>query len=90
MQLNTKIGLSNIPWRRNRRAVLIGAEFSRARTGNTVETAKVLSLVKDTFGIPHVKFALTLKSRQADVYNDGPRTLALTAFEDVYCDGSNV
>ncbi len=90
MNLNSRIGLSSIPWRRSRRAVAIGAEFSRARMGNTLETATVLSLVKDTFGIPHVKFELTLKAQQTDAYKDGPRTLALTAFEQTYSDQSGV
>lgn len=87
MYLGSRIGFPNFPWLRSRRAVAIGAEFCRVRKNNTVETAKVISLVDDSFGIPHVKYALTFKSKRT-FYTDGPRMLALKAFEQTYRDES--
>jgi len=86
----TRIGLKGISWRRSRREVSVGAEFRRVRRNNTIETAKVLSLVEDSFGIPHVKYALTLKSLKTAPYTDGPRLLALKAFERAYPDRAGV
>lgn len=65
--------------------VKAGATFRRERADHTVETAKVLSVDSDSFGIPHVRYELVFEkpSMSARIV-DGPRVLALEAFADAY------
>lgn len=62
-----------------------GAVFRRLRSDRTVETAHVLSVAQDTFGIPHVRYELSIeKPLSADRMVEGPRVLALSAFSETY------
>lgn len=65
--------------------VTAGAEFRRTRPDHMVETARVISIGADGFGIPHVKYELCVEkplTRQRLV--EGVRVLALGAFADTY------
>ena len=65
--------------------VRAGATFQRERPDHTVETAKVLSVDPDSFGIPHVRYELAFeKPCMSTRIVDGPRVLALEAFADTY------
>ncbi|MDH3242641.1 MAG: hypothetical protein OEO83_18460 [Alphaproteobacteria bacterium] len=62
-----------------------GALFKRELSNNLVETARVLSIRKDTFGIPHVKYEVRFeRSQEKGRAFEGPRVLALSVFADNY------
>jgi hypothetical protein len=72
-------------WRRRKKQVDVGAQFERVHADRTVETAKVLSVMEDSLGIPHVRYALTIKKPQRPLpVREGPRLLALKAFSAAY------
>jgi len=71
-------------WRRQKQ-IDVGARFERIHPDRTVETAKVLSVIDDSMGIPHVRYALTIKRPQRPApFREGPRLLALEAFSAAY------
>lgn len=71
--------------RRRKKQVDVGAQFERVHADRTVETAKVLSVKNDSLGIPHVRYALTIKRPQRPApFREGPRLLALEAFSAAY------
>ena len=71
--------------RRRKVQVDVGAQFERVHPDRTVETAKVLSVIKDSLGIPHVRYALTIrKPMRPAAFREGPRLLALEAFSAAY------
>ncbi len=60
-----------------------GALFQRTHANNLIETARVLSIGKDSFGIPHVKYEVKFdRSRENGHSFDGPRVLALSVFAE--------
>jgi hypothetical protein len=70
---------------RRKKRVDVGAQFERIHADRTVETAKVLSVMNDLLGIPHVRYALTIKNPQRPApFREGPRLLALQAFSAAY------
>ena len=72
-------------FRRRKDPVSVGAQFERIHPDRTVETAKVLSVLKDPLGIPHVRYAVTLKKPlRTGSFSDGPKLLALEAFSQAY------
>ena len=59
--------------------------FRRKRSDNTVETATVLAVAADSFGIPHVRYRLEFnKPSSPRPIVDGPRVLALQTFAETY------
>lgn len=61
-----------------------GAIFRReAEEKNLVETASVLKVKADVFGIPHVHYNIVYK-RPHETIADGPRVLALDSFRKRY------
>lgn len=62
-----------------------GAEFKRNRKDKLVETARVIAVSSDSFGIPHIRYEVEIKrpSAQSRFY-DGPRVLALSTFLETY------
>ncbi len=61
-----------------------GNRFCRRRRDNVTETATVLDLRPDPFGIPHVHFTLTFEQPTIGYINEGLRVLALRTFIDAY------
>ncbi len=60
-----------------------GAVFRNVRRDNLVEKATVLSITKDTYGIPHVRFDIALESPTRLRLTDGEqRLLCLQAFTE--------
>jgi hypothetical protein len=69
----------------NVESVQIGALFKRMHSNNLTETVRVLSVGKDTFGIPHVKYEVRFeRSQEKGRAFEGPRVLALSVFADNY------
>ena len=60
-----------------------GNVFRCPHTGPVVETAKVLSVRSDSYGIPHVTYQVRIRRANHDV-QDGPRLLALKSFTERY------
>ncbi|MDD9927028.1 MAG: hypothetical protein OXR03_14485, partial [Rhodospirillaceae bacterium] len=76
-------GISRL--RRRKAPVTVGEMFERVHPDRTVETAKVLSVLKDPLGIPHVRYAVTIKKPlRTNSFREGPRLLALEAFSQAY------
>ena len=64
-----------------------GSLFHRTRPDKSVETARIIGMRTDSFGIAHVRYEVSIFKRQrASAYFDGPRTLALAAFTATYHD----
>lgn len=72
-------------FRRRNAPIEVGEQFQRVHPDRTVETAKVLSVLKDPLGIPHVRYAVTIKKPlRTKSFREGPRLLALEAFSRAY------
>ena len=68
----------------SRSSVEPGSRFCRRRRDRVTETATVLELRPDPFGIPHVHFTLAFQQpSQGSVY-EGMRVLALRTFVDSF------
>jgi len=66
-------------------AVHEGGLFQRKHSHNMLETARVLSINDDQFGIPHVKYEVKFESSQERGRSfEGQRVLALAVFADNY------
>jgi hypothetical protein len=62
-----------------------GSIFQRTHADTMVETARVIGVSSDSFGIPHVRYEVRFgKSKRPVTYFDGPRTLSLSTFTDTY------
>lgn len=61
-----------------------GSVFHVARPGNLVETATVMSVNADSAGIPHVRFRFSIGRSDNQVFEEGPRVLALSCFAKHY------
>lgn len=57
-----------------------GSVFRNVRPGNVVEMAKVLSVMNDSLGIPHVRFDMTLFTPGQTRMLEGRRVLCLSSF----------
>ncbi|GIL37910.1 hypothetical protein [Roseiterribacter gracilis] len=60
-----------------------GSTYRRSR-GEVVEMARVIAVVADPGGIPHVRFNLHIESRTC--HSDEQRTLAVEAFSSLYAE----
>jgi hypothetical protein len=65
-------------------AIEKGCIYRRVRADRTVETAKVLGLHHDSFGIPHVRYQVMFGRVDGLPHRDGPRTLSVTSFMQQY------
>ena len=65
-------------------AVEPGNRFCRRRRDHVTETATVLELRPDPFGIPHVHFTLAFEQPSHGSVYEGLRVLALRTFVDAY------
>ncbi len=64
-----------------------GATFRHIGPGNLIETAKVLELMRDPMGIPHVRFDLIVeRNRQPLESLTTSRTLNLQSFTSHFTD----
>ena len=64
--------------------VLIGYVFRRTRESRVTETAEVVSVNPDRAGIPHVRYRLSFARPERRADPAEYRTLALSAFTDLY------
>ena len=70
--------------RSRRDTVQPGSEFEPRRIGMVRTTARVLTVVDDLHGIPHVTFELTVAPPSGAKVTSGTRTLSLERFTDLY------
>lgn len=65
------------------KAIQAGGLFARKHSQNLIETARVLSVGEDQFGIPHVKYEVKFERAQerGRAFAE-QRVLALTVFAD--------
>jgi hypothetical protein len=61
-----------------------GNRYCRRRRDNVTETATVLDLRPDPFGIPHVRFTLAFEQPSLGCVSECLRVLALTSFIENY------
>ncbi|MAO92440.1 MAG: hypothetical protein CMM81_12950 [Rhodospirillales bacterium] len=65
--------------------VAVGRSFFRRLNNRAVETAEVLGIASDGFGIPHVRYELTVEHTQSHaVYPAGTKVLSLATFNETY------
>jgi hypothetical protein len=61
-----------------------GSTFRRVQRDGLVETAQVLSVGTDSYGIPHVRFQVSFRRPNRNQFDGGTRMLALKSFADQY------
>ncbi len=61
-----------------------GCVYRRIRANNAVETATVLGIHDDPFGIPHVRYKLTIGRSDRSLFWNCKRVLALQSFAELY------
>ncbi len=61
-----------------------GSTYQRVHADDLIETAKVLSIAEDPYGIPHVKFLVSFRRPNRNTFDEGNRMLALKTFADRY------
>jgi len=61
--------------------VTVGSVFRNIRKGNIIETAKVLDIVPDPMGVPHVHYSVSIQSSHRKCFEEH-RTLGLTSFSE--------
>ena len=62
-----------------------GQSFLRRRNDDFVEVARVLGVSPDSFGIPHVRYELTVEKPQSHgIYIAGTKVLSVSAFAATY------
>ncbi len=66
-----------------RQEVKIGGVFRNIRKGNIIETARVLDIVPDPMGVPHVHFMVSVGSQHQNCFEEH-RTLGLASFAERY------
>jgi len=62
--------------------IALGAVFRKVRPDNFIETAKVLALTADRFGIPHVRFDVSFESPSHRRQAEGVRMLSVETFTE--------
>jgi|GEM_PF-1377532 len=61
--------------------VTVGSVFRNIRKGNIIETAKVLDIVPDPMGVPHVHYSVSIESSHRKCFEE-QRTLGLVSFAE--------
>ena len=64
-----------------RQEVKIGGVFRNILRGDMIETAKVIDIVPDSMGVPHVHFMVSIRSAHHECFKER-RTLGLTTFSE--------
>ena len=67
----------------DRQEVKVGGVFRSTRRGNITETAKVLDIVPDSLGVPHVHFTVSVGSAHQECFEE-QRTLGLATFSEKF------
>ena len=62
--------------------IKMDSTFRCAHADRTIETAEVISVYADSFGIPHVRYSVSFKRPYRERFQEGPRILALRSFFD--------
>ena len=65
----------------NRQEVTVGSVFRNIRKGNIIETAKVLDIVPDPMGVPHVHYSVSIQSSHRKCFQE-QRTPGLASFPE--------
>lgn len=73
-------------FKRDEPAIEKGCVYRHVRMDHTIETAKVISLYKDSFGIPHVRYQVVFGRVDGVPRHDGQRMLSVDAFIQQYGD----
>jgi hypothetical protein len=68
----------------NVEVVQAGATYRRVHQDQMEETAEVLSVAEDPYGIPHVRFQVSFRRPNRNFFDGGARMLALASFTDRY------
>ncbi len=78
--------LSSFFFKRGRKLEYVrpGSTFQRVHRDAMVETAEVLSVGTDSYGIPHVRFQVSFRRPNRNKFDGGARMLALKSFADQY------
>ena len=63
--------------------ITAGSTFRRT-DAHVVETAEVLSVSTDSYGIPHVRYNVSFQRPARPAMNEGQRVLALKSFAERY------
>lgn len=63
--------------------ITAGSTFRRTEA-HVVETAEVLSVSTDSFGIPHVRYNVSFQRPARPATSEGQRVLALKSFAERY------
>lgn len=67
------------------KAIQAGSIYRRYLADNTVETAEVLTIKDDPFGIPHVRYDVMIgRASDAHLAHDGTRILSLESFAEQF------
>ena len=61
-----------------------GETYRRVHEDHMEETAEVLSVADDPYGIPHVRFHVSFRRPNRNFFDGGARMLALSSFTDRY------
>ncbi len=61
-----------------------GSTFQKIHADKMIETARVLSVGTDAYGIPHVRFQVSFSRPNRNQFDGGARMLALKSFADQY------
>ncbi|MCZ4281991.1 hypothetical protein O4H49_14465 [Kiloniella laminariae] len=69
--------------RRNSDEVKVGGSYRYIGPHRVIETAKVLKVQVDTFGIPHVHFSISVDGDHLTGFEDY-RTLGISSFSERY------
>ncbi|MCH6587898.1 MAG: hypothetical protein IH805_06260 [Proteobacteria bacterium] len=64
-----------------RQEVKVGGVFRNILRGDIVETAKVIDIVPDPMGVPHVHFTVSIRNAHHECFRE-QRTLGLTTFSE--------
>ena len=64
-----------------RQEVKVGGVFRNILRGDMVETAKVIDIVPDSMGVPHVHFMVSIRSAHHECFKER-RTLGLVTFSE--------
>ena len=64
-----------------RQEVKVGGVFRNILRGDMVETAKVIDIVPDPMGVPHVHFMVSIRNAHHECFRE-QRTLGLATFSE--------